>query len=264
MSNKPGSSRGRQIQKNSRLETVLQLAEILNSDSGAKCPNSDQNTEILQDILSTVKDIHKLLKDGLPSKTTKTVEYASSTPVIVKKPKMAQVKFVQQPVTEVVDHTYETNDANEYVTVYEETEDKETYEEDEEEPSVELGTSSLSNIEYKVEEVQNDDLKEFPMQTIADINWLEKEIGKIGSLYRNKIIYLVRLQQTKPQDYKATIRIYLRVIFSDALLYQYNWKGVNGKQPIYSLRNLLVFLRKLLAKWYPGTPMVRLELEEGP
>lgn len=66
----------------------------------------------------------------------------------------------------------------------------------------------------------------------------------------------MRIQQSDTHDYKASIRNFLKIIFKDALLYQYNWKGLNGKHALSNLKNLLIFLRKLLAKMYPGTPMV--------
>lgn len=65
----------------------------------------------------------------------------------------------------------------------------------------------------------------------------------------------MRIQQSEAHDYKATTRTFLKVVFEDHLLNKYNWKGLNGKYALSDLKNLLIFLRKLLAKWYPGTSM---------
>lgn len=68
-------------------------------------------------------------------------------------------------------------------------------------------------------------------------------------------INLMRIRQTDTHDYKSSTRSFLKIVFDDALLNKYNWKGLNGKHALSNLKNLLIFLRKLLGTWYPKTEM---------
>lgn len=66
----------------------------------------------------------------------------------------------------------------------------------------------------------------------------------------------MRIQQGDTGDYKVSIRTFLRVVFDDTLLYKYTWTGQNNKLALCKHKNMLIFLRKLLAEWYPGVQML--------
>lgn len=113
----------------------------------------------MREILSTLKDIKELLKEGISQKNFRN-------------------------------DTKEHEDLNEesQFEYYDEPAEVEIAINEDADNSMECSNIDLGSIEYEETNDQEGNLKQFPLKTVADVVWLEKEIAKAHSPYRNKIV----------------------------------------------------------------------------
>lgn len=142
------------------------------------------DTEILKEILSTVKDIHQLLKRAFPEPDT-------VRETLNKLPEESQTIENEETEDKGTEENHELkSDDNTEIVVYENV-DENTVE----------SPMEYSNVEYIDPEQEYQMIEEiqFPIKTLSDLEWLNKEMSKSSSPYRHKIVSSFKIFQKKSE-----------------------------------------------------------------
>lgn len=120
----------------------------------------------MREILSTLKDIKELLKEGISQKNFPN--------------------YLEHSFNDTKQHE-SLNEESQFEN-HDETAEVEIAIYEGEENSMECSNIDLGSIEYEERNDHQGKMQQFPLKTVADVVWLEKEIAMVHSPYRNKIV----------------------------------------------------------------------------